>query len=351
MVVLDLVNASNAQLRELGPGLVALFVGGTSGIGEFTLKAFVKNTVSPRVYLVGRSAPAAERIIKECEGLNKDGKVEFLRADVSELSEVDRVCKEIQKREKKINLLVQSQGNFSLAGRQESPEGLDRKMTLNFYGRMRFIYNLNPLLRNATTSTPNFARSLSILGPGAEGVVNFEDLDLKKEYSGMRCANHTIVMNDFMTNEFASRESSVSYIHSNPGAVNTGLSRGLPWYARYALKAATPLLWPFFTGAEETGSRQLFLATSALYPPAKAADGSTFSSGVPAPRGLPPVKGADEKHGSGGYILHYTGESTGKKILQEYREKGASKTVWEHTMGVFEGLGKNNNGKGSTVGS
>jgi NADP-dependent 3-hydroxy acid dehydrogenase YdfG len=69
------------------------------------------------VYLVGRSATAADRIIKECGELNKDGKVEFLKADVTELKEVDRVCKEIQKREKKINLLVQTQGNLTLSGR------------------------------------------------------------------------------------------------------------------------------------------------------------------------------------------------------------------------------------------
>jgi hypothetical protein len=49
--------------------------------------------------------------------LNKDGKVEFIKADVSELGEVDRVCKEIEKREKSINLVVQSQGNLNLRGR------------------------------------------------------------------------------------------------------------------------------------------------------------------------------------------------------------------------------------------
>jgi NADP-dependent 3-hydroxy acid dehydrogenase YdfG len=92
-------------------------VGGTSGIGEFTLKAFVRSTVSPRVYLVGRNASAADRIITECRTLNKDGKVEFLKADVTELKEVDRVCEQIQKREKKINLLVQTQGNLTLNGR------------------------------------------------------------------------------------------------------------------------------------------------------------------------------------------------------------------------------------------
>lgn len=81
----------------------------------------MSNTISPRVYIVGRSLPAAERIIAECKTLNESGKVEFLKADVSELAEVDRVCGEIKRREGKegrINLLVQSQGNLTLAGRQ-----------------------------------------------------------------------------------------------------------------------------------------------------------------------------------------------------------------------------------------
>jgi hypothetical protein len=144
MIPLDIVNASNAQLRELGPGLVALFgtcpsadcslltsltclfsVGATSGIGEYTAKAFVKNTVSPKVYIVGRNASAADRIISECKTLNADSNVEFLKGDVSELKEVDRICAEIKKKEAKLNLIVQTQGNLNLRGRDGwSPSAL-----------------------------------------------------------------------------------------------------------------------------------------------------------------------------------------------------------------------------------
>lgn len=53
--------------------------------------------------------------------MNKDGKVEFLKADVSELGEVDRVCKEIAKKEKSINLIVQTQGNLNMRGRDGMP--------------------------------------------------------------------------------------------------------------------------------------------------------------------------------------------------------------------------------------
>src|SRR6187402_3445580 len=98
----------------------------------------------------------------------------------------------------------------------ESPEGLDRKFTLNFYSRMRFITNLLPLLRTAARTTPNFSRSVSILGAGREGHINLDDLDLKSTFSGVSCAAHTIVMNDFMVEEFAAREPGTTFIHSFP---------------------------------------------------------------------------------------------------------------------------------------
>ncbi len=66
---------------------------------------------------MGRNTEAANRIIAECAQSNKDAQVEFIKADVTELKEVDRVCAEIQKKETKLNLLVQTQGNLTLNGR------------------------------------------------------------------------------------------------------------------------------------------------------------------------------------------------------------------------------------------
>jgi hypothetical protein len=122
---------------------------------------------------------------------------------------------------------------------------------------MRFISNLLPQLRTATTEPPHFARSLNILGGGHEAAINLEDLDLKTTFSGIRCANHSIVMNDFMDEEFAAREPGISFLHSNPGIVITGLARGLPFYMRAIMKITTPLIALFAVGADETGQRQL----------------------------------------------------------------------------------------------
>ncbi|KFZ19096.1 hypothetical protein V502_03822 [Pseudogymnoascus sp. VKM F-4520 (FW-2644)] len=344
MVGLDLVHASNAQLRELGPGLVALFVGATSGIGEYTAKAFVKNALSPRVYIVGRSESAAERIINECKDLNKDGKVEFLKADVSELGEVDRVCAEITKKESHINLIVQSQGNMNLRGRDESHEGIDRKFTLNYYSRMRFISNLLPLLQTAATQPPHFSRTLSILSAGSEGKLDFEDLELKNTFSRPKCATHTTTMNSLMTEEFSKRQPVTTFSHSYPSIVNSGLARELPGWARAAAKGLTSLMSVLTVSLEETGARQLFIATSGVYPPAKPLKDDTLASGVPAPKGLhSPMLGANTVAGSGAYLVNWNGDATGKqKLLKEYREKNVGATVWEHTMGIFERVAKIN---------
>ena len=292
--------------------------------------------------------------------------MEFLKADVTELKEVDLVCKEIQKREKKINLLFQTQGNLTLNGRNggfllrtidystqditdkfvtENPEGLDRKFTLNYYSRMRFVYNLLPQLRAASAEPPHFSRTVSVLGAGHEGAINLSDLDLKTTFSGARCATHTIVMNDFMAEEFAAREHGISFLHTNPGVVNTGLARGLPIWARALMKVATPLLSLFFVSADETGQRQLFLASSGIYPPAKPAQGAPLAAGVPFPKDFSVSKGSNGKVGSGAYLVNWNGDISGnEKILSDYREKGVGKTVWEHTMGIFKQVEKINQG-------
>jgi hypothetical protein len=228
----------------------------------------------------------------------------------------------------------------------ENSDGLDRKFTLNYYSRMRFITNLLPLLRTASTTGPHLSRTLSVLGPGNEGKLNFDDLDLKNTFSTGRCADHSIVMNDFMTEELASRETGTAFVHSSPFLVVTGAARELPLWARIGVKVLTPVLGLFAVGEEETGARQLFLATSGLYPPAKPTAGSATAAGMPVPKGLAVVKGMDGKVGSGGYTLNYDGEIAGKKsLLDEYHSKGVGKTVWEHTMGIFEKLEKTEQAK------
>jgi NADP-dependent 3-hydroxy acid dehydrogenase YdfG len=111
MVALDVVKASNATLpKELPPGIVGVFVGGTSGIGEATLKVLAKQAVQPKIYIIGRSAEAAARIIAECRILNADGEYIFIQKSLTLLKDVEALCEEIKQREKYVNILCLSVG-------------------------------------------------------------------------------------------------------------------------------------------------------------------------------------------------------------------------------------------------
>lgn len=113
MVSLTEVQSSNSFIPSvLPPGLVAVFVGATSGIGETTLKQFAKYTRQARVYFIGRSQEAGDRITAECKELNKEGEYAFIRADVSLIKVVDDICRDIKSKEQAINLLFQCQGTM-----------------------------------------------------------------------------------------------------------------------------------------------------------------------------------------------------------------------------------------------
>ncbi len=115
MVSLPDIQSSNSRIASaLPPGLIAIFVGATSGIGETSLKQFAKHARQPRVYFVGRSQAAGDRIAAECKALNSEGEYVFIKADTSLILNVDDVCRDIKSKEKAANLLFLSTGTFTM---------------------------------------------------------------------------------------------------------------------------------------------------------------------------------------------------------------------------------------------
>ena len=113
MVSLTEVHASNARIAtELPARLVGVFVGGTSGIGETTLKQFAKHVKQPRAYFIGRSQEAADRITEELKKLNAEGEYIFIKGDSSLVKNVDEISAQIKAKEKAINLLFLTIGTL-----------------------------------------------------------------------------------------------------------------------------------------------------------------------------------------------------------------------------------------------
>jgi len=130
MVHLDIVRAANTALAKSQP-LVAVFVGGTSGIGEYTLRALASahgtTGKTLRVYLVGRNAASAVKILADCRKECAGSDFRFVQAkDLRLLRDVDKTCAEILRLEKeeegnggpaRVDMLFMSQGLVLFGGR------------------------------------------------------------------------------------------------------------------------------------------------------------------------------------------------------------------------------------------
>ncbi|KAI4224132.1 MAG: hypothetical protein L6R36_004888 [Xanthoria steineri] len=329
MVSLSEAESSNVRIASaLPPGLVAVFVGATSGIGHYTLKQFVQHARQPRIYFVGRSHDAGERIAAECQQSDPDGQYTFLQADTSLIRNIDNLCREIANQEKTINLLFLSTG--TLLSHTETTEGLHFATSVVYYSRTRFIVNLLPLLRSA----PHLRRVVTVFGAGKEGPITTSDWQAWK-VPMLSQRGHVSSMTTLSLEALAKEAPEVSFIHNFPGVVKTNLARGGEGLAVFVLKQAFKVLNPLLAMSNrECGERQTFLATSARYP-SKTAE----ACGVPLIAGLAAACGTNGQSGSGVYSVDMDGTSAGAKVealLAKFRDGGLVEMVWKHTMEEFE---------------
>jgi len=120
MVNIKDVRKSNLAFKLSGhaSGLVAIFVGATSGVGMGTLKQFAKYATAPKVYVIGRSKTGATPLLNELKALNPEATFAFIETEISLIKNVDLACDEIKSKEKKVDILFMSPGYLSFDGRQ-----------------------------------------------------------------------------------------------------------------------------------------------------------------------------------------------------------------------------------------
>jgi len=199
------------------------------------------HTNSPKIYFAGRSTTAANSLISETLKINPTANITFLPTpDLTSLAAYDALAEEFLKKEDKLDVLVMSAGYLTLKGREENEEGLDRQMTIKYYGRMRLLLTLLPSLRAAARERGDqgFKPSvLSILAAGRENaeatrkVIDDGNLDLNKPgtFGPGSCEKVVMTSNSLALEELSLREKNIRFAHVYPGiVVDTGIMREIP---------------------------------------------------------------------------------------------------------------------------
>ena len=247
-------------------------------------------------------------------------------------------------------------------------------MMLQFYSRAYLTYLFLPYLRRSTAT--NGPRVISVHAPGHEGALDLEDLDLKERHSSVidwifpswlrrltgldpgfvkARVNHSVAMTTFFFEKLVESErdgsadvqlstsaehrtpdknGDVSFLHVFPGLVKTKeFEKGdFPAILKFFfMKIMLPLLTPFTVKVEKVGESIALMAEDSKLRFAKTAE-----LGVAKDVEI----GSDGVVGSGSYCLNWNGKRLiNDKKMKTLREKGAVDVVWDHCIGLFNGIG------------
>ncbi|KAK1077760.1 hypothetical protein LTR33_007815 [Friedmanniomyces endolithicus] len=199
MVALNIVEESNARIKDVPSELVAVFVGSTNGVGETTASSVYHRKVQ------GGRQPNTAFV--------------FIQRDTGLMRNVDAVCNEIRKKEKVVNLLFLSVGTLEVDGKTE--EGLHYASALTIYARNRFITNLLPLLQQAQS----LRRVVSVYGATFEGQIRMDDFKAAS-LNPMAKQSHTASVTTLALEAHHRFALEVSFVLNFPGSVKSGIDRG-----------------------------------------------------------------------------------------------------------------------------
>jgi hypothetical protein len=184
---------------------------------------------------------------------------------------------------------------------------------------------------------------------GFENTFDLKAIDDHTHYSLLKHTAAAGTMTTILFEELANKHPTVSFIHSYPGSVRTNIlpqmlasTPGIFWLPAQVFRYTTlPLYRQFICMTpDEAGERQLFMATSCKYPPGHNHEsGGKVDGLIERPDGCAaarPTVVMDGK-GNGVYRVGSNGEAyKDSKVLDKYRKEGMGKTVYEHTVGVWE---------------
>lgn len=222
-------------------------VGGTSGIGEGIAMRLAQ--ANANVLIVGRSTARGSEVLQQMRRVQAAGSgashsrsgggdsplCDFLACDVSLLANVQRACAEIAAQHPVVDLLVLTPGIATLAGRNETSEGLDTKLAVHYYARIAFIECLGPQL-----AASKDARVLSVLSAGVHSAYRLyrEDPELRQHYSLPNAANAAGFYNDLAADFLSQAHApNVRFVHAAPGIVATRWGSEMPWWLRWLVRA------------------------------------------------------------------------------------------------------------------
>lgn len=193
-----------------------LITGSTDGIGRQT--AFELASRFSNIIIHGKDDKKIEKTVKFIKDNTRNENIDYVKADLSLLKDIKEMSEILEKKYKKIDVLINNAGIFSHK-RIITPDGFELTFMINYLSHFYLTYLLFPLLKNKGT------RIINVSSMAHSSDLDFDNLQGEKGYNGYTAYSYSKLMNILFTFELAERVNKYN-ITSNclhPGVINTKL--------------------------------------------------------------------------------------------------------------------------------
>jgi len=229
-----------------------LITGASAGIGLQSAIGLAKQGAN--IVMVGRHKERTSEAVELVRTQTGNRSVSYLLADLSSIQEVRRLAREFKDKYPALDVLLNNAGAVLLR-RKVSVDGYEMTLALNHLN----YFLLTQLLLDMLKAAPA-GRIVNVASRAHyRGHVNFEDLQSRHGYNGMRVYSMSKLMNVLFTYELARRLDGTNVTANclHPGFVASNFGGNNGWIARIAMR--------FMTGrisVEEGAKCPIFLASS-----------------------------------------------------------------------------------------
>jgi NAD(P)-dependent dehydrogenase (short-subunit alcohol dehydrogenase family) len=241
---------------------IILITGGTGGIGKQTALTLAK--MGAHVVVTGRSQASGEAAVSELKRLSGSQQVDLLLADISTQAGVRSLSDQFKAKYDRLDVLINNAG-LAASARQLTEDGVESNFAVNAITPFLLTHLLMDRLKSSAS-----ARVINLTGGEAKGVIDLDNLQAERSFSGLNSYSHSKLVMMAMAYEFAQRVqgTNVTINVCYPGQAATNMTRSvtpemLPGFMRF--------MWPFFKlairedggkSAEKASRSSVYLASS-----------------------------------------------------------------------------------------
>jgi len=232
---------------------VVMITGANSGIGKAASLALAK--MDATVVMVARSKERGEAAKAEIIKESQNNSVDLLLADLSSIESVQQLATEFQRKYSKLHVLVNNAGLFNRK-RHVTTDGYENTFATNYLAPFLLTNLQLALLKD---SAPSRIINVSSVGH-YNGHINFDDLNLEKEYGGWKAYGQSKLALVLFTHELAKKlqGSGVTVNAVHPGTVATNI-----WSRPFGPAGFITALPKLFMASPEKGAETIvYLASS-----------------------------------------------------------------------------------------